>query len=226
MDFMDRLESSVAAERARIITSPFATALFSGRIGLDGYEGMLRTLYHHVRETSGKLATAAWRCSAGQEALKHHLSRHAAEESGHEHWILEDLEAIGVDPAQVRDSEPRPECMAMIAHGHFLATMRHPAAILAEGYFVESLSQGHADTVAARLRESLGIPESATRFLSSHGELDQEHAGSYTLLFDEILDDEGRKAILRAAPTSAWLYAGIYESLSPGAVELPVALAA
>lgn len=213
MSYIDELDRSFAPAWQRVLTSPVVEAMTAGAADRAGYIAFLQNLWHHVRHTPRKLALAAWRCGPDQRALRDHLSSHSRDEMGHDDWILQDLEALGVAASETTDAAPGPAMAALVAHGYYLAGMLHPASILAEAYFVEKLSQGQASGVAAQLRARLGIPEAATTFLDSHGELDQDHVAQYVHVFDELLDDAARAAVLAAAPAAGWTYASAYEAI-------------
>ena len=213
MAFICTLDRMLAPHWGRVMTSPVAQHLGGPEATVQAYIGYLQNVWHHVRHTPRKLALAAWRCGPEQRGLRDRLSSHSREEIGHDDWILSDLEALGVAPEETTEMQATPAMTALIAHGYYLAGMEHPATILAEAYFVEKLSQGQASGVAAKLRAQLGIPTTATTFLEGHGELDQDHAGEYVHVFRQLLDDDGRLAVLSAAPASGWTYASAYEAM-------------
>ncbi len=213
MDFISQLDHILAPHWGRVLSSDVARQMTGPEATRVEYVAFLQAIWHHVRHTPRKLSLAAWRCSADQRGLRNHLSRHSRDEMGHDDWILSDLEALGVAPEVTIDAPLSPAMTALVAHGYHLAGMEHPASILAEAYFVEKLSEGQAGGVAAGLRDKLGIPATATTFLDSHGELDQDHAAQYVAVFSELLDDAGRAAVLTAAPAAGWTYASAYEAI-------------
>ena len=213
MNFISCLDGVLAPNWGRVMSCPVAQHLLGPAPTEPAYISYLQNIWHHVRHTPRKLALAAWRCGPEQRGLREHLSKHSREEMGHDDWILSDLEALGVPRAATVDAPLTPAMTALVAHGYYLAGMQHPATILAEAYFVERLSQGQAGEVALGLRQRLGIPEAATTFLASHGELDQDHAAEYVGVFNGLLDDAGRAAVLAAAPAAGWTYAAAYEAI-------------
>ena len=66
------------------------------------YRRLLTELYHVVWHFNPVCAAAASRIQDTHREVRYFLYEHMHEESGHEEWVLNDLEAMGVTRADAR----------------------------------------------------------------------------------------------------------------------------
>lgn len=114
--------------------------------------------------------------------LAAYLERHADEELGHDEWLLEDLEALGVAREDVLARPPSGPVAALVGAQYYWILHYHPVAIM--GYV--GLLEGYPPTMGdvERLLAATGYEPHAFRTLIRHAELDPLHRDE----FDEALD--------------------------------------
>lgn len=168
--FSEELEAALSPyrEEYRVVVNSW---LRSGAFALT-YPALLVETYHYVKHSCSLMSTACARLGREHAGLEQYLARHIAEEVGHEQWLLDDLERLGCDRAEVESSMPLAETMQLVGGQLYVINYLHPAGLLGYVYMMES--QPPSPESLAHL-EALGVPAGALKFLSRHGEEDQTH---------------------------------------------------
>ena len=114
--------------------------------------------------------------------LASYLERHIPEELDHDDWLLNDLEAVGMDRSTVLSRPPAPSVAALVGAQYYWIFHYHPVALL--GYI--AVLEGYPPSLAMidGLVERTGYDRSAFRTLIAHSELDPGHSDE----LDELLD--------------------------------------
>lgn len=114
--------------------------------------------------------------------LAPYLSKHIPEEM-HSHWLLEDLEVLGFERAEILGRIPSPTVAAMVGSQYYWIFHHHPVALL--GY-IEVL-EGYPPNVEQieKLMKVTGYPREAFRSLLRHARLDLQHRDD----LHEVLDN-------------------------------------
>jgi Iron-containing redox enzyme len=115
-------------------------------------------------------------------ALAAYLEHHIPEELGHDEWLLDDLEVVGVDRRSVLARPPAPSVAAMVGSQYYWILHYHPVALL--GYIAVLEGYPPSMTMIDGLVERTGYDRTAFRTLIAHSELDPGHADE----LDELLD--------------------------------------
>ncbi|MOA05130.1 hypothetical protein D3C78_1247140 [compost metagenome] len=76
-----------------------------------------------------------------------------------------------------------------------------------------------ATAVAAQLENTLALPQQATTYLRSHGELDQGHLQFFASLMDSVTDKSDQDAIIHTARRIYHLYGQMLDQLGESAYE-------
>jgi hypothetical protein len=120
--------------------------------------------------------------------LAPYLQDHIADETGHDQWLLEDLEVLGLSRSEVLSRPPAPTVAALVGSQYYWVVHTHPVAFL--GY--ATLVEGSPVTVEAlEYLEKAGIPREALRTLYLHAELDIDHGAEAARFLDNLpLTDE------------------------------------
>ncbi len=105
--------------------------------------------------------------------LTKYYERHAKEESGHDDWLLEDLESIGVRRGTALSRRPIQPVAELVGSQYYWIQHWHPVSLLGyiavmEGYPPE---RSFLDGLAARTK----YPKTAFRTLAKHSYLDLGH---------------------------------------------------
>ena len=109
------------------------------------------------------------------------LTAHIEKERGHDDWVLEDLELLGVERSAVVARVPSATVASLVGSHYYRIRHCHPVALL--GYV--AVMEGHPPSpeLIDRLVASSGYPRAAFRAFAVHGELDLEHRAD---LYDAI----------------------------------------
>jgi Iron-containing redox enzyme len=155
------------------------------------YPEYLATLHDIVRATVPELEQALERsrelASGGDqiaEGLAGYLEHHLPEERGHAEWLLEDLEVLGIDRAEVQARWPsRAVAELKGAQAHWIA-YGHPVSLLGHLWVMEGYPPEPAELEALQART--GLPPDAFRFLRRHASIDRGHAADLADLLDSL----------------------------------------
>jgi len=209
-----RLLDTTSELQKGLLRIPFARAAVEGRLTLDEYVAFLMQAYHHVKHTVPLLMAAGSRIGPDRPGLQQGFAAYIEEERGHEQWILDDIAACGGDPDAVRASQPGMAADVLVAYAYDVITRRDPIGFLGMVHVLEGTSVLAASQAADALRVSLGLPEQAFRYLSSHGALDLDHVDFFADLL-ETLDPTEVDLVIRSAGVFFTLYGDVLRSLSP-----------
>jgi len=106
------------------------------------------------------------------------------EETGHDEWILEDLEALGLPRRDVLARVPPPAIAALVGAQLYWIAHHHPVSVLGYCYIAETLSPP-IDKVEDLIRRT-GLPRSAFRTLLRHASLDLVHGAHVEHVLDTL----------------------------------------
>jgi hypothetical protein len=168
-----------------------ATAALWRPVGLrPRYIEYLYAMHALIRASVPLLERAALRCAelppgdrlAGP--LRQYFEEHAAEERGHDAWLLADLSAAGVDPAAALNRLPAPIVAELAGAQYYWVEHHHPVMLL--GYILVLEGNAPAPWLANRLAELTGFPVAAFRTVRDHAELDSEHVAALDGLLDAL----------------------------------------
>jgi len=218
--FIDDLQRQTSAEREFLLTAPVISHCLSGMIDRDLYISFLTQAYHHVRHTVPLLERVRERVPDGLGWLRSELDHYIEEETGHEHWILNDIAAAGGDRAAAEQSSPATATEAMVAYAYDTVVRGNPLGFFGMVFVLEGTSVSLALNAADAIQRALGLPGRALTYLRSHGELDQQHVGHLSRIFERLSDPEDRAAIVRCAKGIYWLYAEMFRGLETAAPAL------
>jgi pyrroloquinoline quinone (PQQ) biosynthesis protein C len=195
-----------------LLSVPQLQAGLRGEISRALYVAYLTQAYHHVSHTVPLMEAARDRL-ADRPALRAALDEYIAEEIGHDQWILDDIAAAGGDPAAAVRGDPSPATEAMVSHAYRTVARGNPVAIFGMVYVLEGTSIAIARQGAEAVGRSLGLPREAFRYLTSHGEIDEDHMTFLERLLNALDDPADRAAVLAMAREIFILFAGVFAGL-------------
>lgn len=213
MNFFDELLAATAPERARLQSLPIIRDALAGRVSWSEYQAFLTEAYHHVKHTVPLLMACGARLPERLGWLRGAVAEYIEEEIGHDEWILDDLQTCGVDPETVRTGQASAATELMVAYAYDTIQRRNPVGFFGMVLVLEGTSKALALTAAAALAQHLGVERKGLRYLTSHGQLDQEHVDFYETLVNRLDDPEDRAAVIHAARMFYGLYGAVFESL-------------
>jgi hypothetical protein len=158
-----------------------ASQLFAAR--------QLRT-YDLARASVGLMQAAAARCEALGSSdpvagpLAGYLRVHIEEERGHDLWLLEDLEALGMPRLEVLSRHPSLIAACLVGSQYYWIHHDHPVALLGYMAVLEGClpSEERLEDLVGRA----GIPRSGARTLLQHARIDHEHRCELYALIDAL----------------------------------------
>jgi acyl-CoA synthetase (AMP-forming)/AMP-acid ligase II/pyrroloquinoline quinone (PQQ) biosynthesis protein C len=212
MTFFDRLEAETLSARARFAQTPQLQAGLAGNISRSTYIAYLTQAYHHVRHTVPLLQETLARV-LDRPDITAALQDYIEEESGHEHWILEDISEAGGDAAAAASCLPNPATQAMVDHAYKVVRDGNPIGFFGMVYVLEGTSVALATQGAANVAQKLGLPPQAFTYLTSHGALDQEHMKGLAALLNDLDDPADQKAVIDMANAMFDLFGGVFASI-------------
>jgi pyrroloquinoline quinone (PQQ) biosynthesis protein C len=145
------------------------------------------------------------------------------EETGHDEWILNDIEAAGGDREATVASQPGVATEAMIAYAYDTVMRRNPVGFFGMVHVLEGTSVSLALTAAGTIQSALGLPARAFTYLRSHGELDKDHINDLARILDRLTEREDGEAVVRCAKGIFWLYGSVFRSLEAAESVSPAA---
>jgi len=187
-------------------------------LSVERYRTLLLELYHVVWHFNPVCAAAASRMgSPGHEALqpiRHFLYEHMHEETGHEGWVLNDLDAVGVPLTLARAYAPSPHTLALNGYNYWAADRRHPCSVLGMLYALEVIASVYGGPFASAIRESLLLDgDRGVSFIDSHATMDAQHMAELRLIINQISDDSALDAVLESVKVNFHHFTRIIEAI-------------
>jgi hypothetical protein len=171
------------------LQSSAMTLLTHPRIA-DLYTDYLFMLHSMMRASVPLMRTALERASVladedpAAAGFAAYLSKHIREEMHHDDWLLDDLEVLGVDRAQMLARIPSSTVAEMAGSQYYWIYHYHPIALL--GYI--AVMEGYPNTLEMidDIRAKTGFPREAFRTLIKHAHLDIRHRDDLNEMIDSL----------------------------------------
>lgn len=219
MGFYNTLVSVTETDRQALYSIPIIQQALRGAVSHDQYLAFLTQAYHHVKHTVPLLMACGGRLPARLEWLRRAVAEYIEEESGHQEWILNDIEACGGDADAVRHGRPAMATEVLVAYGYHTVDRGNPVGFFGMVHVLEGTSVALATQAAQTLRQSLDLPDKAFTYLTSHGELDRDHTGFFAELMDRLDVPQDQVAVVHCARVIYRLYGDIFRELPSAAIE-------
>jgi pyrroloquinoline quinone (PQQ) biosynthesis protein C len=123
-----------------------------------------------------------------------YLARHIDEERGHDNWILDDAEAMGMDRKSLLDRLPKEVPMQMVGSQYYWIHHYHPVAMLGYIAVMEGTPPRTEFIEEVAKRNSL-LPKAFSSFLL-HAKIDPKHRADLDTLLDELPLSQNQHAII------------------------------
>jgi pyrroloquinoline quinone (PQQ) biosynthesis protein C len=183
-------------------------------MSVERYRALLLELYHVVWHFNPVCAAAASRMDDKYQSIRHFLYEHMQEESGHETWVMNDLEAVGVAPQTTRDHGPSVNTLALNGYNYWAADRRHPCSVLGMLYALEVIASVYGGPFASAIRESLLLDgDRGVSFIDSHATMDAKHMAELRTVLNHIQDDTARDAVVEAVRVNFNHFTRIIEAI-------------
>lgn len=170
-----------------------------------------------IRATEPSMRVAA-ECARSRAAtdpvaagIADYLASHATEEADHDDWLLDDIEALGIDRSEVLRRIPSPLIARLVGSQYYWTYHHHPVAYL--GY-IAVLEGPPSMEFLSSVVERTGLPRAAFGTQFMHARLDPHHVQEFDELLDRLpLTPEHVGLIGVSALTSADLLREVYNEI-------------
>jgi len=185
--------------RREFETNPVVLDAVAHGMPIARYRSLLLELYHLVWHFNPVCAAAASRVPDKLRQVRYFLYEHMHEESGHEQWVTNDLEAVGVSQATVLAHQPSMNTLALVGYNHWAADRRDPCSVLGMMYTLEVIASVYGGSFAEAIRSSLLLEgDRGVSFISSHATMDAEHMAELRQVLNTVDDEAAREAIVES----------------------------
>jgi pyrroloquinoline quinone (PQQ) biosynthesis protein C len=195
-------------------THPVVLEAVANGMSVERYRKLLLELYHVVWHFNPVCAAAASRIPDTHRQVRYHLYEHMHEESGHEDWVLNDLQAVGVAPETTRAHKPSVHTLALNGYNYWSADRRHPCSVLGMLYALEVIASVYGGPFAAAIKESLLLEgERGVSFIGSHATMDAKHMAELREILNTLHDDDARNAVVESVQVNFHHFTRIVETI-------------
>ena len=200
--------------RREFETNPVVLDAVAHGMPIERYRKLLLELYHLVWHFNPVCAAAASRVPDKLRQVRYFLYEHMHEESGHEQWVMNDLEAVGVRQAAVLAHQPALTTLALAGYNYWAADRRDPCSVLGMMYTLEVIASVYGGTFAEAIRGSLLLEgDRGVSFISSHATMDAEHMAELRQVLNTVDDDAAREAIVESTMVNFFHFTRMFEAI-------------
>ena len=197
--FIDLISLTDEARR-QFETNPRVLRIVADGLSVERYRNLLLELYHVVWHFNPTCAAAASRLGDQHSEIRYYLYDHMMEEKGHEEWVVNDLEVVGVGRQELRRYCPSNALLALNGYNYWAADRRNPCSVLGMVYALEVIASVYGGPIASAIKESLLLDDDrGISFISSHVSMDAEHMADLRLVLNKVYDSESKDAIVESA---------------------------
>jgi pyrroloquinoline quinone (PQQ) biosynthesis protein C len=205
-------------DRRAFETHPVVVDAVAQGMTVERYRALLLELYHVVWHFNPVCAAAASRMGTpADEALqpiRHFLYEHMFEETGHEQWVLNDLDAVGVSNEAARAHGPAIHTLALNGYNHWAADRRHPCSVLGMLYALEVIASVYGGPFASAIRESLLLDgERGVSFIDSHATMDAQHMAELRVVLNKLDGEAALAAVVESTRVNFHHFTRIIEAI-------------
>ena len=207
-DVLRKLAVVFADFEQRLEGTPLIRKLTRGRFELADYHAFLINLRQQVKDGALWMSRAASNIGEDHLELRSTLMRHAVTEHRDFRLLEQDFVASGGDIADILSARKNVGSEALSAWMFHEASKPDPFGLLGAMWIIEGLGSIKAKPWGLKVKERLGLPDDALRFLLYHGDNDVEHMEEFREMLAMVLPDEATaERIVTTAKVTARLYA-------------------
>jgi pyrroloquinoline quinone (PQQ) biosynthesis protein C len=200
--------------RREFETNPVVLDAVANGMSIERYRKLLHELYHVVWHFNPVCAAAASRVPDSERQVRYFLYEHMHEESGHEEWVMNDLDAVGVGHAATRTHEPSVHTLTLNGYNYWSADRRHPCSVLGMMYALEVIASVYGGTFSSAIRDSLLLEgDRGVSFISSHATMDAEHMIELRQVLNTITDEAAREAVVESTLVNFHHFTRMFEAI-------------
>jgi len=214
LPFFAELVTRTDEARRGFETNPVVLEAVANGMSIERYRKLLLELYHVVWHFNPVCAAAASRVPDKLRQIRYFLYEHTHEESGHEQWVLNDLDAVGVAQPAALAHDASMHTLALTGYNYWSADRRDPCSVLGMMYTLEVIASVYGGTFAEAIRSSLLLQgDRGVSFISSHATMDAEHMAELRQVLNTISDEPAREAIVESTLMNFFHFTRMFETL-------------
>jgi pyrroloquinoline quinone (PQQ) biosynthesis protein C len=214
LPFFAELVTSTDEDRRAFETHPVLMAAVADGLSVERYRALLLELYHVVWHFNPVCAAAASRLDDTHAEIRYFLYQHMQEELGHEVWVRNDLEAVGIAPAETVAHTPGAHTLALNGYNYWAADRRHPCSVLGMLYVLEVIASVYGGPFSSAIRESLLLDgDRGVSFISSHATMDAQHMAELRTVLNKVHDESAKAAIRESVRVNFHHFTRIIEAI-------------
>ena len=207
-DVLRKLAVVFADFEQRLEATPLIRKLTRGRFELADYHAFLVNLRQQVKDGALWMSRAASNIGEDHLELRSTLMQHAVTEHRDFRLLEQDFVASGGALTDILSAKKNVGSEALSAWMFHEASKPDPFGLLGAMWIIEGLGSIKARPWGLKVRERLGLPDEALRFLLYHGENDVAHMEEFREMLAMVLPDEATaERIVTTAKVTARLYA-------------------
>ena len=208
------LVSDTDEARRAFETNSHVMEIVARGLSIERYRRLLLELYHVVWHFNPTCASAASRIGDDLRHVRYFLYDHITEEKGHEEWVMNDLEVIGVSHETVSNYCPSTRILALNGYNYWSADRRHPCSVMGMIYALEVIASVYGGPIAAAITESLLLEsDKGISFITSHVSMDTEHMTKLRVILNTIDDSPAKIAITESTVVNFELFTQVLEGI-------------
>jgi len=213
MTLFDRLQEETQEQQARLNSLPLIRHGLKGDISKQQYIAFLTEAYHHVKHTVPLMMACGYNLIDKARWVQDFMAGYIREEIGHEQWILNDIEAAGGDADLAKTARPSAACEIMVSYAYDTINRVNAYGFFGMIFVLEGTSVQLASHAAEAIQKKLQLPDAAFIYLTSHGEIDQEHIVFLQTLLNKVEKQADKDWIVHTAKRFFKLYGDIFNEI-------------
>jgi pyrroloquinoline quinone (PQQ) biosynthesis protein C len=183
--------------RREFETHPVALDAIANGLSAERYRKLLLELYPIVWHFNPICGAAASRIEDSHRKVRYFLYEHMQEESGHEEWVSNDLQAIGVSSGEAAAHRPTTSTLTLVGYNYWTADRQNPCSVLGMLYALEVIASVYGGSFAESVRDSLLLTDDrGVSFIGSHATMDAEHMAQLRHVLNTVEDDATQRSIV------------------------------
>lgn len=193
--------------------TPLVQAIQQRRFTKADYMRWMACWIPQVRQGSLWMREAVASMQPPFDGLASLIELHASEEQFDFKILFEDYRSVGGHASSLDDLRRNPGGEALNSYLHALAAQPNPVALLGATYIIEGTGQRIIPALLPLLKSQLtglDVPPGAFRFLSYHGENDQNHLNRWLAAVEMVLQLDASGQAARSMVTVARQTAALY----------------
>ena len=195
-------------------THPVVLEAVANGMSVERYRRLLLELYQVVWHFNPICAAAASRLPDTHKQIRYFLYEHMHEESGHEEWVHNELDAVGVGAQATRAHQPTESTLALVGYNHWSADRRNPCSVLGMLYALEVIASVYGGPFASAIKESLLLQgERGVSFISSHATMDAQHMADLRQVLNTLRDEAAHDAVVESTLVNFHHFTRIVEAV-------------